>query len=122
MTTYTLNIGLIPSKHSSRKENITRAEVLAAVRGAGFKVNYYRVAQSATEPTAILVVEARHPFISTACYNISLALVQDCIAVRNDSNGFGYLAGPNADEWGEFNPEYFIEFRVTDDQGKALAA
>lgn len=116
MATYTLNIGLVPSKYSSRKENITRAEVMAAVRGAGFKVRSHRIAQSTTEPTSILVVEPTHPFISTACYNIAVALAQDCIAVRNDDNGFGYLAGPNAEEWGSFNPEYFIDFE------EALAA
>jgi hypothetical protein len=43
-----------------------------------------------------------------ALYAISVALDQDCIAIRY-ADGQGKLIGPKAKEWGEFNPAFFKE-------------
>jgi hypothetical protein len=107
---YTLNIGLKPSEYTSRTDPITRAEVLAAVRGAGFRVLSYREANSATEPTAVVVVAKAYRTTADwgAFYDISVALSQDCIAALVHDTGCGALYGPNAAEWGQFDPVYFI--------------
>lgn len=119
MQSFTLNIGLIPSKKSSRTARITASEVKAALRGAGFFVSGFRMAQSAAEPTAVVRVIARQPMsYHQAFCNVSLALVQECIAVVPDTVR-GALIGPDAAEWGEFNPAYFIPFDV---EPQAIAA
>lgn len=114
---FTLNIGLVPSKLISRTEQITRAEVLAALRGAGFTVSAYREDVSNTEATAVVRVEAEKSHDHyTAFFNVSSALYQDCIAVQNEK-GNGSLIGPNAEAWGLFNADYFIPYRQTVPQG-----
>lgn len=35
---------------------------------------------------------------------------QDCVALRNGLSGEGWLIGPRAHEWGEFNIEYFERY------------
>lgn len=110
---FTLNIGLKPSTKTTRQDYITRAEILAALRAAGFHVRSYRHDHSTTEETAIVVVEPKSIGPSefyNAIYRVSAALAQDCIAVRNDETGHGQLIGPDAADWGEFNPAYFIEY------------
>lgn len=117
---YTLNIGLKPSEESSRRAAISRQEVLAAVRGAGFRVLAYHQAVSHTEPTAVVVVDRGvNQFLSQSCHNISVALSQDCIAVLSSDTGAGYLIGPRAEKWGEFNPDYFITEEQAEEQAYA---
>jgi len=43
---------------------------------------------------------------------LSIDLGQDCIAVYNADKDRGVLVGPKADEWGEFNKEFFRRFDV----------
>lgn len=110
-TVYTVNVGLKPSVNTTRQEPITRLEVLAALRGAGFKVLSYQEAQSETERTAVVVVTTGWPEATSDrghFYNVSVALSQDCVAVLSARTGHGYLTGPNAADWGEFNLAYFI--------------
>ena len=111
MHTYTLNVGLKPSVKTTRTAPITRREVLAAIRGAGFFVQSYEEVQSATEPTAVVKIGSGWPHSTIEhgrFYNVAAALSQDCIAVVDDENGHGWLLGPNADDWGEFNADYFV--------------
>lgn len=65
-----------------------------------------QVSQSATEQTA--VIELTHPLTEKEANAICYVLKQDCIAQL--ANGEGVLWGPKADEWGPFNPEYFLTF------------
>lgn len=111
MSKLILNIGLAPSTNTSRKEAITRAEVLAALRGAGFFVSSYAEALSTTKQTAVITVDAKdvHAFrLVGALFNVSQALAQDCIAVCNPATNYGELIGPDAAARGAFNPAYFI--------------
>lgn len=101
----TLNVGL----HGNDGTVNTLADTLQSLSGAGFIVDDAKLAQSATEPTAIVTVQAvpdvRH--IIGAAYLACGVLNQDCIAVKVASAGF--LVGPNAVKWGKFNPAYFLE-------------
>ena len=38
---------------------------------------------------------------------LATALDQDCVAVFDHELGKGSLIGDKAEQWGEFNPEYF---------------
>lgn len=65
------------------------------------------VKQSATEATA--VVEIDPPLTKKEAGDICFWLKQDCIAQQLE-DGSGMLYGPKAEEWGPFNPEYFLNF------------
>lgn len=86
-----------------------------------------RVQQSSTEPTLIAKVKLEGcgltlATVHDAIHRISVILGQDCIAVldcdpvehapRHDRkhNLKGWLIGPRADAWGEFDGKYFILF------------
>lgn len=118
---FTLNIGLEPSKKTRRKAHITKPEILAALRAAGFHVRYYRVEpenKPLYEATAIVVVEPVSVIPAefyNAIYRVSAALAQDCIAARNNVTAHGQLIGPDAADWGEFDPAYFIEYTTFTD-------
>lgn len=43
-------------------------------------------------------------------YFLAVTLGQDCVAMQAYDGACGYLVGPNAAKWGEFNPKFFIEF------------
>ncbi len=43
-----------------------------------------------------------------AIYQIAEKFDQDCIAVRCGSGERGWLVGPRAHEWGEFDPTKFL--------------
>ena len=62
------------------------------------------VHKSDTEQTA--VVEISNPVTPQEAFAVAYALSQDCIAQLAD--GVGELYGPKAEEWGPFNPAYFI--------------
>jgi hypothetical protein len=79
------------------------------VRAAGFRIQKAFIAQSDTEPTAVLSVDDHDdPGLDNRIDMLSTALGQDCIAVWNLYESFGQLIGPRADKWGEFNPKFFI--------------
>lgn len=123
---YTLNIGLKPTNDSTRTELITRREVLAALRAIGFFPASVHHVDSNTEPTLVITgwFKGKPTFIfpSTFFYNVAFALYQDCIAVYNNTQGFGWLAGPNADKWGDFNADYFITESQAEELSRSLAA
>lgn len=68
------------------------------------------VYDSDTEPTVVAVVSLpRNGWrIAHAVDAAGLALAQEAIAVYNPENGVGVLVGHKADEWGPFNPAFFI--------------
>lgn len=43
-------------------------------------------------------------------YRLAVLLEQDCIAVSGHDTSPGELIGPNAADWGGFNPEFFVTF------------
>ena len=67
-------------------------------------INSFQTFNSDTEPTA--VVKILEPFRVDAIYALAVALKQEAIAVL--SEGKGYMIGPQAEKWGDFNPEFFI--------------
>lgn len=120
-----LNVGLhVPATGECIKPSLALAVVESILTPVIIKS---RVQQSSTEPTLIAKVkmEGRGLTLATvheAIHRISAILGQDCIAVldcdpvehapRHDRNHNlkGWLIGPRAESWGEFNPAYFIMF------------
>jgi hypothetical protein len=110
---FMLNIGLaVPG---DRPMDATCVLPIVANRFApNFTVVANDVRQSATEPTLILKFEDNKRGVVTQprtvrriVFQLARLLRQDCIALRWE-DGSGELLGPNAAEWGAFNPAYFI--------------
>lgn len=94
----TLNIGLKTNKDA-------RVPVHHAITVfPRFTFRDSRVADSATEQTLIARLEG---ITRDDVHVAAILLEQDCIAVLWDS-GQGELIGPNAEAWGAFNPDYFL--------------
>lgn len=123
---FMLNVGLIASERFnseaqarvlSGKPNTVQAlkipqivsEIIADLEAIGYNVIDGRMAQSETEPTAVLYLQhdnARNTYYQLK--NLASKYAQDCIALSNGTDGI--LLGEYNNLWGEFNPEYFIEF------------
>lgn len=105
MTIATLNVGLARNDNA---DYLTHEQVKTALERAGFYTHTINEAQSATEPTAIVVVSHKSfEAVVGAAYLVCGVLAQDCIALK--VGGCGLIVGPNAVKWGEFNPAYFLE-------------
>lgn len=112
-----LNIGLVTSlKHFKggvlpQGAILTQNQVLVNLVDHGFEILWHKVAQSDTEQTLIVGVDA-HGMTDgdrIKLNKLSNILQQDCVAAFDAMNGKGYLIGDYADDWGgEFNPEFFI--------------
>ncbi len=105
MTTNTiLNVGL---KIGTTDRLITAGRVLQVAEHLGLRVTKLSIHESNTEPTAVVTIEGR---ASTATLFIMAdSLHQDAIAVLYEGVGNGgLLVGPKEDEWGPFNPDYFL--------------
>lgn len=118
----TLNIGLQLSEHVSKAPSIKMAArdvvdagavetLLHAVYGANNVRT--RLTMSNTEPTLVVRitgVAVPHDTVSALCHMLG----QDCIALQwqDTETGCkrGHLLGPRAEQWGEFNADYFIEW------------
>lgn len=96
-----LNIGLATADGAG----ITAAAACEALRAAGVGVVDLDVRDSATEPTAVVVIDRAMPPAALAA--LSAQLNQEAIA-QLDADGVGILAGPKADAWGPFNPDFFL--------------
>lgn len=101
--TATLNIGL----NIGDEEALTRFDAVATVEFVAPDVAVLAVeeALSETENTAVITV-------SRALTELELELVcdilqQEAVAQWSEAEG-GQLAGPMADQWGPFNPAYFL--------------
>lgn len=125
-STFMLNVGLIASERFSSeaqarvlsgKPNTVQAlripqivsEIIADLEAIGYSVIDGRMAQSETEPTAVLYLQhdnARNTYYQLK--NLASKYAQDCVALSNGTDGI--LLGEYNHIWGEFNPEYFIEF------------
>lgn len=120
-----LNVGLhVPATGECIKPSLALAVVESILTPVIIKS---RVQQSATEPTLIAKVKMEGYGLTLASvldgiHHISVLLGQDCIAVldcdpvehapRHDRNHNlkGWLIGPRAESWGEFDGKYFIMF------------
>lgn len=83
------------------------------LRNRLWTVGRSQVRQSQTEPTLIVEVDVS---VSLEAFDECLAILsrelgQDCIAWVTAS-GNGHLSGPNAEAWGSFNPDYFLDFAL----------
>ena len=97
---YTINIGLAnPFTQDTNTVDQTIAEALKVVQG----IVDVKVSCEGEEPTVII----RYTHHKDNLLKLCTALDQDCVAVFDWATQRGYLVGDKAQEWGEFNPEYF---------------
>lgn len=96
-----LNIGL----HVKGSERLEEREVVRALFSAGVEVLCYQTRQSASEPT--LVAWINRALSADEAFLLAVALKQEAIAQQIE-DGSGELFGPMADEWGPFNPDFFL--------------
>lgn len=98
-----LNVGL----HTKTGAPLDWGTVIASVLKEGVRVIRCTEKQSASEPT--LVIEINRPLSDNEAYWVSVALGQEAIA-QQTADGEGQLYGPKAEEWGPFNPDFFLTF------------
>lgn len=97
---YTLNIGLAnPFNGDNNSVDKTLEVALVFVQDI---VNL-RVSYDGDEPTVIIQYISHKGSLDV----LATALDQDCVAVFDHELGKGSLIGDKAEQWGEFNPEYF---------------
>jgi len=87
------------------KVALTPKKVREALKAVGAKPIDDQVRISNTEPTSI--VRLQEPLTPDQGERLSKILKQEAIAQRAGDSGT--LFGPKADEWGPFNPDYFLE-------------
>jgi hypothetical protein len=123
-----LNIGL---KRADTGELINYLFVENSLRDMGLDVRDFKLFQSDSEPTAVVVVRAiawapmatepdasqrylepdvsQRYFATREIQNKAVPLFkQDAVAIYDPEFRFGYLVGPKADVWGPFNPAFFL--------------
>ena len=113
-----LNIGL---KDPAGGPDLKVSDVLKAVKDAGGEVVNSSVYESNTEPT--LVVKLKTKLDDKSADKLSSDLGQESIAQRFDDET-GKLYGPQAEKWGDFNPEFFVTLdgrRASDTSNPMLA-
>lgn len=103
-----LNVGLAVNG----RETLTEVDVFDAVLSEGIVVSKYATHKSSTERTVVLAatLPADPIHAMRAVYRAAERLGQDCIAVWDPEALQGVLVGPRTDQWGDFNPAYFIDF------------
>lgn len=97
---YTMNIGLanpFTGDYNTVEQTLTKA--LQFVAG----VQQVRISTKGDEPTVII----HYAYHTGSVDVLATALDQDCIAVYDFHIMAGSLIGDKAEQWGEFNPEYF---------------
>jgi hypothetical protein len=102
-----LNIGL----NTNTNGNIGVGTVLRDVEAHGFELLDVATHWSDTEQTVVARVgtgPVPDGAVNFFIGHLARLLSQDCIAVYNPATREGYLIGPKADDWGPFNPEFFI--------------
>lgn len=102
----TLNIGL-----NSANGAIPAEQARQALAANGFSIVRDAVHESDTEPTLVAVVHLlanNYLIIMQQLHRVAEDLEQDCIAVYHEHTNAGALIGPRAEEWGPFNPEFFL--------------
>ena len=97
---YTINIGLNNPFHGDTNSvDLTLSKALEFIAD----ITNVRVSIEGDEPTVII----QYAFHKGSLAVLATALDQDCIAQYDHLTGKGSLIGDKADQWGEFNPEYF---------------
>lgn len=97
---YTINIGLAnPVFNNLNSARFTIETTLKYVD----EVSNIRISYDGDEPTLIVSFD----YFIKPVEHLARALDQDCVALFNHERNEGYLLGDKADQWGEFNPEYF---------------
>ena len=97
---YTINIGLNnPFTGKTNSVDFTLSKALEFISD----ITNVRVSYDGEEPTVII----RYAFHTGSLLALATALDQDCIAKWDHHIGKGSLIGDKAEEWGDFNPEYF---------------
>ena len=110
-----LNIVLDNVPGDNQQEQL--AAVFDEINEYGFGGGYYRLVESDTEPTLVVLAHDDAPGQDNRIDQLSRALRQDCIAVYYPEDKSGAVIGPNAAAWGEFNPKFFFTL-----SGQRLAA
>lgn len=104
-----LNIGL---RRSDNGELLNYLSVEQSLRDTGLDVRDFKLFQSDSEPTAVVVVKigatGRTGVGRTVENNVAPPLKQEAIAVYVPDLKYGMLLGPKANAWGSFNPQYFL--------------
>ena len=97
---YTINIGLanpFTGKHNTVDKTLALALQFVS------DITNVRVSYDGDEPTVII----QYAFHKGSIGVLATALDQDCIALYDHLIGKGSLIGDKAEEWGDFNPEFF---------------
>ena len=97
---YTINIGLNNPFHGDTNSvDLTISKALEFIAD----ITQIRVSHDSDEATVII----DYAFHKGSLLALATALDQDCIALYDHSIDKGSLIGDRADQWGEFNLEYF---------------
>ena len=112
--TVTLNIGLHTSDRMCEWRAIRKPAsrtlhpqtVLALLQELGVRIHSYAVQQSDSEPTLVVRTNAllTPERVSTLC----TVLRQEAMVQYSHVAKTGWVEGPMAENWGSFNPEYFV--------------
>ena len=100
---YLLNIGM---DRNDGTANTDGQLMMALLRADIIHMGEVSYVQSNTERTAVVQME-KEPNAFQVEYLCQL-LGQESIALYRMSEGTGVLYGPKAEEWGPFNPDYFM--------------
>lgn len=112
--THTLNIGLHTSDRMCERLGICKPAsrihhpqtVLALLQEMGVWIHSYAVQQSDSEPTVVVRTNAllTPERVAVLC----TVLRQEAIVQYSHIAQDGWVEGPMAENWGPFNPEYFV--------------
>lgn len=108
MKTLTLNIGAaIPNS----TEMVTRGDLQEILDRCNFIIDSVQektvTHAHGTELTYIVKAKAAAEHLIGRIDMMSTVLGQDAIAYYDHADNKGFLVGPRADAWGDFNPDYF---------------
>ena len=126
---FAINVGLnVKGIENHAIDQEARAEVAhlaigAFIRHRGSWSSQIRIVGSFTEPTLVIEGFLHDDFLvelNGFLFKLAIALSQDCIALARIETGedtggaphefaaSGWLVGPNAHEWGDFDPKFFV--------------
>lgn len=105
MKTLTINIGL--DTNDGGKVPLHQA-VLTLNNRFNILKSRLDVSPNGGEETLVAIVEYWSCAYVKKLHEICDLLKQDCIATFDGENG--KLIGPNAAKWGNFNPDFFVQF------------
>ena len=98
----TLNVGT----HVTGGQPITPEQITSEIEKTGAKVVKSSVVPSNTEPTVVATLD--RPLTPDEGNTVAANLHQEAIPQAHPAGG-GEIFGPQAEKWGPFNPNYFID-------------